>query len=92
MIYAKDQLLSELDTASARLASLAADLESSRLTLQVRMKRPPPFMPLAEYDSHFAHAFTHIEKAKMAIRALAPICHQVDFLRKKTAKKGQPRR
>ena len=90
MIYAKDRILGELDTASAQLASLAADLKSSRLTLQVRLKKPSPFMSLAEYDSHFAHAFTHIEKAKMAIRALCPICHQVDFLRKKTAKKGRP--
>jgi hypothetical protein len=33
-------------------------------------------MPLEEYDSHFANAFTHIEKAKMAVRAMHPVCHQ----------------
>ena len=91
MIYAKDRILGELDSTSAQLASLAADLESCRLVLQVRLKRLPPFMPLQEYDGHFASAFTHIEKAKMAIRALHPVCHQADFLKKKTEKKG-PRR
>ena len=91
MVYANDRILSELDSTSAQLASLAADLESCRLMLQVRMKRPPPFMPLREYDCHFANAFTHIEKAKMAIRALHPICHQADFLRKKKEKKGHRR-
>ena len=38
--------------------------------------------------SHFANAFTHIEKAKMAVRALHPVCHQADFLKNKTEKKG----
>jgi hypothetical protein len=89
MIYAKDRILSELDSTGAQLASLSADLESCCLVLQARLKRPPPFMPLREYDSHFANAFTHIEKAKMAIRALHPVCHQADFLRKKMEKKGR---
>ena len=91
MIYAKDQILSELDSASARLATLSADLESCRLVLQVRLKKPPPFMSLREYDDRFASAFTHIEKAKMAVRALTPVCHQADFLKKKTEKKGRRR-
>lgn len=91
MIYAKDRILSELDSTSAQLASLLAALKSCRLALQAQLKRPPPFMPLWEYDSHFADAFTHIEKAKMAIRALAPVCHQADFLRKKMEKKGRRR-
>ena len=47
-------------------------------------------MPLQEYGSHFTNAFTHIEKAKMAIRALHPVCRQADFLRKKGEKQGQP--
>ena len=89
MIYAKDRVLNELDSAGAQLATLATDLKACRAELQVRLKKPPPFMPLAEYDSHFAHAYTHIEKAKMAIRALHPICHQADFLKKKTEKKGR---
>lgn len=83
MIYARDRIISDLDSASAQLASLAADLKACRPVLQARLKKPPPFMPLEEYDSHFANAFTHIEKAKMAIRALAPVCHQADFLKKK---------
>ena len=66
MIYAKDRILAELDSAGAQLASLAADLKAGRAVLQARLKRPPPFMPLEEYDCHFANAFTHIEKAKMA--------------------------
>ncbi len=61
MIYAKDRILAELDSAGAQLASLAADLKASRAVLQARRKRPPPFMPLEEYDCHFANAFTHIE-------------------------------
>ena len=88
MIYAKDRILSELDGVGAQLASLAADLKACRSVLQARLKKPPPFMPLEEYDCHFANAFTHIEKAKMAIRALAPVCHQADFLTKKIEKKG----
>ena len=91
MIYAKDRILSELDGVGALLASLATDLKACRAVLQVRLKKPPPFMPLDEYDSHFANAFTHIEKAKMAIRALTPVCHQADFLKKKTEKKGRRR-
>ena len=86
MIYAKDRILSDLDSVGAQLASLAADLKACRAVLQMRLKRPPPFMPLEEYDTHFANAFTHIEKAKMAIRALHPVCHQADFLKKKTEK------
>ena len=89
MIYAKDRILSELDGVGALLATLATDLKACRAVLQVRLKKPPPFMLLDEYDSHFAHAFSHIELAKMAIRALAPICHQADFLRKKLEKKGR---
>ena len=89
MIYAKDRILNELDGISAQLATLAADLESCRLVLQTRLKKPPPFMPLREYDGRFVSAFTHIEKAKMAIRALHPVCHQADFLRKKMEKKGR---
>jgi len=91
MIYAKDRILGELDSTSAQLASLAADLKACRAMLQVRLKKPPPFMPLEEYDSHFANAFTHIEKAKMAIRAMHPVCHQADFLKTKTEKKGRRR-
>ena len=91
MIYAKDRILNELDGISAQLATLAADLESCHLVLQARLKKPPPFMPLREYDGRFVIAFTHIEKAKMAIRALHPICHQADFLRKKAEKKGHRR-
>ena len=91
MIYAKDRVLNDLDSVGAQLASLAADLKACRAVLQVRLKRPPPFMPLEEYDCHFANAFTHIEKAKMAIRALHPVCHQADFLRKKTEKRGRRR-
>ena len=91
MIYAKDRILTELDSAGAQLASLAADLKASRAVLQVRLKRPPPFMALEEYDCHFANAFTHIEKAKMAIRAMHPVCHQADFLKRKTEKKGHRR-
>jgi hypothetical protein len=91
MIYSKDRILSELDSASAQLASLMADLKACRAMLQARLKKPPPFMPLEDYDSHFAHAFTHIEKAKMAIRALQPICHQAEFLKKKTEQKGRRR-
>ncbi len=91
MIYAKDRILTELDSAGAQLASLAADMKASRAVLQVRLKRPPPFMPLEEYDYHFANAFTYIEKAKMAIRALHPVCHQADFLKKKTEKIGRRR-
>ena len=82
----KDRILAELDSAGAQLASLAADLKASRAVLQARLKRPPPFMPLEEYDGHFANAFTHIEKAKMAVRAMHPVCHQADFLKKKTEK------
>ena len=88
MIYAKDRIISELDGAGAQLATLATDLKACRAVLQVRLKKPPPFMPLDEYDSHFVNSFTHIEKAKMAIRALHPLCHQADFLSKKTEKKG----
>ena len=91
MIYAKDRIISELDGVGAQLATLATDLKACRAVLQVRLKRPPPFMPLAEYDSHFAHAYTHIERAKMAIGALAPVCHQADFLKKKAEKKGRRR-
>jgi len=91
MIYAKDRILAELDSAGAQLASLAADLKASRAVLQARLKRPPPFMPLEEYDCHFANAFTHIEKAKMAVRAMHPVCHQADFLKRKTEKKGHRR-
>jgi hypothetical protein len=89
MIYAKDRILSELDCVGARLASLTTDLKACRAVLRAQLRRPPPFVPLEEYDCHFANAFTHIEKAKMAIRALAPVCHQTDFLRKKTEKKGR---
>lgn len=91
MIYAKDRILRELDGVGAQLASLATDLKACRAVLQGRLKKPPPFMPLDEYDCHFAHAFTHVEKAKMAVRVLAPIGHQVDFLKKKTEKKGRRR-
>ena len=91
MIYAKDRILSELDGVGAQLASLAADLKACRSVLQVRLKKSPPFMPLEEYDSHFANAFTHIEKAKMAVRALHPVCHQADFLKNRTEKKGNRR-
>ena len=91
MLYTKDRILSDLDGVGALLASLATDLKACRAVLQVRLKKPPPFMPLQEYDSHFANAFTHIEKAKMAIRALAPVCHQADFLKKKAEKKGRRR-
>ena len=91
MIYVKDRIISDLDSAGAQLASLASDLESCCLVLQARLRKPPPFMPLREYDSHFTSAFTHIEKAKMAIRALHPVCHQADFLRKKIEKKGHRR-
>jgi hypothetical protein len=91
MIYAKNRILSELDAVGARLASLAADLKACRTVLQERLKRPPPFMPLEEYDCHFANAFTHVEKAKAAIRALHPVCHQADFLKQKTEKKGRRR-
>ena len=88
MIYAKDRILGELDSTSAQLASLAADLKACRAVLQLQLKKPPPFMLLEEYDCHFANAFTHIEKAKMAVRALSPVCHQADFLKKRTEKKG----
>ena len=88
MIYDKDQILSELDSAGARLASLAADLKECRTVLQAKLGKPPPFLSLEDNDCHFAHAFTYIEKAKMAIRALHPICHQADFLKKKAKKKG----
>jgi hypothetical protein len=91
VIYVKDRILTELDAASAQLASLMADLKACRVVLQARLKKPPPFMPLGDYDSHFANAFTHIEKAKMAIRALHPICHQAEFLKKKTEQKGRRR-
>ena len=89
MIYVKDRILSELESASAQLASLVADLKACRAVLQVQLKKPPPFMPLEEYDCHLTNAFTHIEKAKMALRALHPVCHQADFLKKKTEKKGR---
>ena len=91
MIYAKERVLSGLDSVGAQLASLAADLKACRAVLQVRLKKPPPFMPLEEYDCHFANAFTHIEKAKMAIRALHPVCHQADFLKRRTEQKGPHR-
>ena len=91
MIYAKDRILSDLDGVGAQLATLATDLKACRAVLQVWLKKPPPFMPLAEYDSHFAHAYTHIEKVKMAVRALHPVCHQADFLKKRTEKKGRHR-
>jgi hypothetical protein len=91
VIYTKDRILNELDSTSAQLASLATDLKKCRAVLQARLRKPPPFLPLAEYDSHFTNAFTHIEKAKMAIRALHPVCHQADFLKKRTEKKGRRR-
>lgn len=84
MIYAKDRVLAELDSAGAQLASLAADLQACRAVFRVQLKGRPIYMPLEDYDGHFAAAFTHIEKAKMAIRALHPVCHQADFLKKKT--------
>ncbi len=90
MIYTKERVLSELDSVGAQLASLAADLKACRAVLQSRLKKPP-FMPLEEYDSHFVNAFTHIEKAKMAIRALHPVCHQADFFKRKTQKRGHHR-
>ena len=89
MINAKDQILSDLNTVSARLASLAADLELRHHILRADIDSPSPFMPLEDYDGRFVHAFTHIEKAKMAIRALHPLCQQADFLKKKREKKGQ---
>ena len=91
MIYAKDRILNELDSAGSQLASLATDLKVCRDMIQARLKMPLPFMPLQEYDCHFANAFTHIEKAKMAVRALCPVCHQADFLKKRTEKKGRHR-
>jgi hypothetical protein len=90
MIYVKDRILNELDSSAAQLATLATDLKVCRNVLELRLKTPS-LMPLEEYDCHFANAFTYIEKAKMAIRALAPVCHQADFLRKKTEKKGRRR-
>ena len=89
MIYAKDRILGDLDSVGVQLAALATDLKACRTVLQVRLKKPPPFMPLDEYDCHFANVFTHIEKAKMAVRALHPVCHQADFLKKRTEKKGR---
>jgi hypothetical protein len=91
VIYEKDRILEELSSATSQIASLAADLESSRAVLQAKLKRPPPFMPLDDYYIHFANAFTHIEKAKMAIRALHPLCHQADFLRERAEKRGRRR-
>jgi hypothetical protein len=87
MIYAKDRILGELDAVGAQLASLAADLQTCRDALRVRLKKAPPFMSLQDYDCHFAAAFIHIEKAKMAIRSLHPVCHQADVLRKSPEKK-----
>lgn len=89
MIYDKDRILSELSAGGARLASLAAELESSRLVLQAKLGKPPPFMALDDHHSHFVSAFTHIEQAKMAVRSLQPICQQADFLRKRAEKKGR---
>jgi hypothetical protein len=91
VIYAKDRILNELDSVGSQLASLATDLKVCRDMIQARLKMPLPFMPLQEYDCHFANAFIHIEKVKMAVRAIHPVCHQADFLRKKTEKKGQRR-
>jgi hypothetical protein len=91
MIYAKDRILSDLESVGAQLASLAADLKACRAELQARLQKPPAFMLLEQYDCHFANAFTHIEKAKMAIRAMHPVCHQADFLEKRTEKKGYRR-
>lgn len=91
MIYAKDRIIDELDSVAALLASLATDLKACRALLQAKLKKPPPFMPLEDYDCHFANAFTYIEKAKMAVRAMQPVCHQADFLKKKTEKKGNHR-
>ena len=90
MIYAKDRILTDLDSAGAHLATLATDLKAWRAEFQVRLKKPP-LMPLEEYDCYFTNAFTHIEKAKMAVRAMYSVCHQADFLRKKTEKKGRRR-
>ena len=72
MIHTKDQVLNELDSAGARLASLAADLKACRTVLQAKLGEPPPFLSIDEYDGHFANAFTHIEKAKMAIQGALP--------------------
>jgi hypothetical protein len=86
MTYAKDEILKELDSASARLASLIADLKAGRTSLQACLKRPPS-IAIEEYDCHFANAFVHIEKAKMAVRAMHPLCHQADYLKRKAEKK-----
>ena len=86
MIYAKDRIIDELDGVSAQLASLMTDLKACRAVLHERLKKPLSFLPLEDYDCHFADAFTHIEKAKMAVRALQPLCHQANFLKKKTEK------
>ena len=91
MIYAKDRILGELASVSSQLASLADNLRACRVVLQARLKKPPPFMSLEEYDGHFASAFIHIENAKLAISAIQPICYQADFLRKKTENKGRRR-
>jgi hypothetical protein len=91
VIYAKNRILDELSSTTGQLASLAADLESCRAVLQAKLGKPPPFMSLSAHYGHFADAFTHLERAKAAIRALHPICHQADFLRKRAEKKGRRR-
>jgi hypothetical protein len=91
MIYANERMLRELDSISAQLASLIADLQAECDMLRAETKKSPAFLALEGYDSRFASAFTHIEKAKMAIRAIHPVCHQADFFKHKMVKKGRRR-
>ena len=94
MLYIKDRILTELCSVGALLATLATDLKTCRADLRLRLKKPnktPSLLPLADYNGHFVDAFTHIEKAKMAVRGLTPICHQADFFKKKSEKKGHRR-
>lgn len=90
MIYTQDRILRDVERVSAQLATLATDLQTCRAEARVRLKKPLA-MPLEEYDSHFVNAFSCLERAKMAIRAMRPICHQADFLKKKMERKGSRR-
>ena len=90
-MYDSDLILSELDNAGARLARLLTDLESSRVRWAEKLNKPQSIVDLHSYASNFASAFSHIEKARMHVRALGALCLNADAIEKQVKKKGRCR-
>jgi hypothetical protein len=90
-IETKEQLLRDLDTFEARLASLVSSLQGRLAALRGNLPKCETAIEEVYYV-HFTNAFIRAEDAKRDVRAMDVICHQADHLEteaEKARKKGR---